>query len=83
MWWNITRDKIPLYSLDASYMATPAIGYIKLNRFAQNTMEEYQTAIDDLNKKGLKHLILDLRGNVGGYLHIAIALADEFLNDRN
>ena len=80
--YNITRDKIPLYSLDASYMATPEIGYIKLNRFAQNTMEEYQSAIDELNKKGLKHLILDLRGNGGGYLHIAIALADEFLNDK-
>jgi carboxyl-terminal processing protease len=78
----ITRDKIPIHSLDAHYMATPEIGYIKLNRFAQNTMEEFHSAINDLQKKGMKNLILDLRGNGGGYLHIAIALADEFLEDK-
>jgi carboxyl-terminal processing protease len=82
MEFTIIRDKIPLHSLDAAYMATPDIGYIKLNRFAQNTMEEFHTALSGLQKKGMKDLILDLRGNGGGYLHIAIALADEFLNDR-
>jgi carboxyl-terminal processing protease len=80
--FTITRDKIPIYSVDAHYMATPEIGYIKLNRFAQNTMEEFHTAMSDLQKKGMKNLILDLRGNGGGYLHIAIALADEFLDDK-
>ncbi|MDQ3192816.1 MAG: S41 family peptidase [Bacteroidota bacterium] len=80
--YNITRDKIPLYSLDASYMAAPEIGYIKLNRFAQNTMEEFNTALSALQKNGMQHLVLDLRGNGGGYLHVAIALADEFLNDK-
>jgi carboxyl-terminal processing protease len=80
--FTIVRDKIPLHSLDAAYMAAPEIGYIKLNRFAQNTMDEYHTALNDLQKKGMKNLILDLRGNGGGYLHIAIALADEFLADK-
>jgi carboxyl-terminal processing protease len=80
--FTIVRDKIPLHSLDAAYMAAPDIGYIKLNRFAQNTMDEFNSALSDLQKKGMKNLILDLRGNGGGYLHIAIALADEFLSDR-
>lgn len=80
--FTIIRDKIPLHSLDAAYMATPEIGYIKLNRFAQNTMEEFQEALEKLQKKGMKHLILDLQNNGGGYLHIAIALADEFLSDK-
>ncbi len=80
--YNITRDKIPIYSLDASYMAAPEIGYIKLNRFAQNTMDEFHKALDELQKKGMKDLVLDLRGNGGGYLHVAIALADEFLTER-
>ncbi len=80
--FEVIRDKIPIYSLDASYMATPEIGYIKLSRFAQTTMDEYLKAFNDLKALGLKHLILDLRGNGGGYLHIAIALADEFLKDK-
>jgi carboxyl-terminal processing protease len=77
--FEITRDDIPLYSIDASYMATPDIGYIKVNRFAKNTMEEYQQAIDTLKQAGMRSLILDLRGNGGGYLHTAFLLADEFL----
>ena len=80
--FEVIRDKIPIYSLDASYMASPEIGYIKLSRFAQTTMDEYLKAFNDLKNQGLKHLILDLRGNGGGYLHIAIALADEFLKDK-
>ncbi|MBA3899148.1 MAG: peptidase S41, partial [Bacteroidetes bacterium] len=80
--FTIIRDKIPLHSLDAAYMATPEIGYIKLNRFAQNTMDEFHEALSSLQKKGMQHLILDLQGNGGGYLHVAIALADEFLNDK-
>jgi carboxyl-terminal processing protease len=78
----ITRDKIPIYSVDAAYMATPEIGYIKINRFAQNTMDEFYSSMKELQAKGLQHLILDLRGNGGGYLHVAIALADEFLPDK-
>lgn len=80
--FTIIRDKIPIYSLDAAYMATPEIGYIKLSRFAQTTYDEYIKAFNDLKAQGLKHLILDLRGNGGGYMHIAIALSDEFLKDQ-
>jgi len=78
----IIRDKIPIYSVDAWYMATPEIGYIRITRFAQTTMEEYEKAIKDLKSQGMKSLILDLRGNGGGYLHVATALADEFLPDK-
>jgi carboxyl-terminal processing protease len=80
--YEIIRDKIPIYSVDAWYMATPEIGYIRITRFAQTTMEEYEKAIRDLKSQGMKSLILDLRGNGGGFLHVATALADEFLPDK-
>lgn len=79
--FKIIRDKIPIYSLDAAYMITDDIGYIKLNRFAATTLDEFQEALKKLKKKGLKSLILDLQGNGGGYLHAASALADEFLSE--
>lgn len=78
--FKITRDKIPIYSVDAAYMATPKIGYVKLNRFARTSMDEIHEAMDSLNKVGMKSMILDLRVNSGGYLDIAIDLADEFLS---
>jgi len=77
--FKITRDKIPIYSLDASYMVSPEIGYIKLNKFSATTMEEYTTAFNKLKKQGMKSLILDLQSNGGGYLGAAVELADEFL----
>jgi len=77
--YAIERDKIPLYSVDATYMATPEIGYIKVNRFARTTMDEFQDGVTELKSKGAKHLILDLRGNGGGYLQTAVQMADEFL----
>jgi carboxyl-terminal processing protease len=77
--FEITRDKIPIYSMDAAYMATPTTGYIKLNRFAAQSMKEVGSAIDSLNGVGMQNLILDLRGNGGGYLRTAIQLADNFL----
>jgi carboxyl-terminal processing protease len=79
--FDITRDKIPLYSLDASYMATPEIGYIKLNRFASTTVQEFTDAVEDLKKQGMKNLVLDLQGNGGGYLSAAVGLADELLSN--
>lgn len=79
--YTITRDNIPLNTVEASFMATPEIGYIKITRFAQNTHEEFVEALANLKKEGMKDLILDLRGNGGGYLHTAIALADEFLTN--
>ncbi|MBX7093689.1 MAG: S41 family peptidase [Flavobacteriales bacterium] len=78
--FTITRDKIPLYSVDAAYMADPETGYIKLNNFGEHTMEEFNRAIDSLKGLGMKHLILDLQGNGGGYLNTAIDLCDEFLS---
>lgn len=77
--YTITRDKIPLYSLDASYMVNDNIGYIKINRFSETTFDEYYDAFKNLKKKGMQKMILDLRGNPGGYLNMATSLADEFL----
>jgi len=77
--FTIKRDKIPIHSVRASYMIQAQIGYIKLNRFSGNTMAEFGNAINNLQSKGLENLILDLRGNPGGYLKAAIRLADEFL----
>lgn len=77
--FTITRGKIPLHSVDVAYMVTPTVGYIKISRFAATTYEEYLVAHDKLKAKGMKKLILDLRGNPGGYLEAAVDLADEFL----
>jgi len=77
--FKIIRDKIPVYSLDAAYMVDKATGYIKLNRFAASTADEFRDAFAKLKKQGLKNLILDLQGNGGGYLNIAVDLADDFL----
>jgi carboxyl-terminal processing protease len=78
--FTISRDKIPIYSVDASYMASPGIGYIKINRFGGTTTEEFNEAFDKLQKNGMKNLIVDLRGNPGGYLKTAIELAEKFLS---
>jgi carboxyl-terminal processing protease len=78
--YSITRDKIPLNSIDASFMITPEIGYIKLTRFAKTSLDEFSDAMDELEKEGMEKLILDLRGNSGGYLGTAVDLADEFLD---
>lgn len=77
--FTITRDKIPVYSLDASYMVDDCIGYIRINRFAATTGKEFVDALHRLQKEGMKDLILDLQGNGGGYLNAAIELADQFL----
>jgi carboxyl-terminal processing protease len=79
--FEITRDKIPIFSVDASYMADPKTGYIKISRFADSTVEEFKKALEDLKSRGMQALILDLSGNGGGYLNRAIELADEFLTD--
>ena len=77
----ITRDKIPIYSVDAKYMIDDGIGYIKVNRFAKTTMKELRDAITYLEDEGMKQLVLDLQGNGGGLLSTAIDMADEFLSD--
>ena len=77
--FKIIRDAIPLYSLDAAYIVKPTIGYMKISKFAATTYDEYIKAFNDLNKLGMKKLILDLRGNPGGYLNAAVDISDEFL----
>lgn len=78
--FTITRDKIPVYSVDAHYMIDKEIGYIKLNSFSRTTVEEVQNALTELKAKGMKSLIFDLQGNGGGLLDAAHKLADEFLS---
>ncbi len=79
--FDITRDEIPIFSLDAHYMIDDKVGYIKLNRFAKTTMAEFSVAIADLKQKGMTDLVLDLQGNGGGLLETSIDLADEFLEN--
>ncbi len=78
--YSITRDKIPINSIDAIYMVDNEIGYIKLSRFARTSIEEFTDAIAQLKKEGMKSLVLDLRDNGGGYLDVAFELADQFLS---
>jgi len=77
----ITRDDIPLYSVDVGIMLQGNIGYVKINRFAATTYEEMMEKMNFLQQAGMQKLILDLRGNPGGYLHIANQMCDEFLKD--
>ena len=80
--FTVKRDKIPILSLDAAYMIQPKTGYIRINRFGATTAEEFLKALKELQKKGMKDLILDLQGNGGGYLNAAIDLANEFLEQK-
>lgn len=80
--YTIVRDKIPIFSLEASYMATPTVGYVKISRFAASTHEEFVKAVTELKAKGMTDLILDLQGNGGGYLKTAVDMADELLSDK-
>ena len=77
--FTITRDVIPTYSMDIAYMIRPGVGYIKLNNFSATTAGEVHHALEQLLSHGMQKLILDLRGNGGGYLQAAVDLADEFL----
>lgn len=79
--FDIIRDKIPIYSVDASFMINEDIGYVKINRFAKTTMQELRTALADLKGQGMNSLVLDLQGNGGGLLNTAIEMADEFISD--
>ena len=81
--FTIVRDKIPINSLDASYMINDDTGYIKLNRFSATTTDEFMEAVKSLKANpGFKNVVLDLRGNGGGYLNAAYELADQFLEGR-
>lgn len=78
--FEIIRDKIPIFSIDASYTVDDDIGYIKINRFSMTTMDEFNQALLRLKTHHVKSLIIDLTGNGGGYLEVAISLADQFLD---
>ncbi len=79
--FTLIRDVIPTYSIDISYMVNDSVGYIKLSRFAAKTYTEFVEAMNKLEDLGMRKLILDLRGNTGGYLQASINIADEFLPD--
>jgi len=79
--FKIIRDKIPINSLDASYMLDESTGYIKLNKFSATTTDEFTEAMNQLNQQNIENLVLDLRGNGGGYLKTAIEISDQFLEN--
>ena len=79
--FEIIRDKIPLNSINAAYMLDNHIGYIKLDRFAQESTQEFKEAFAKLQAQGMESLIFDLRGNTGGYLNTAIELVDQFIDE--
>lgn len=77
--FTITRDDIPIYSVDAAYMVDDETGYLRINKFGAETAAEVRSALKDLNGKGMKNLILDLVDNGGGFLNAAVDIASEFL----
>ena len=78
--FNITRAKIPLKSVDASFMVDDTTGYIRLSKFSKSTSNEFRQCSSDLLRKGMKRLVFDLRGNTGGYFDQALLLCNEFLS---
>lgn len=77
--FTVKRSRIPIKSVDAAYMLTNKLGYIKINRFAETTYQEFKKGLDKLQDQGATQLVLDLRDNPGGFLSIAEQIADEFL----
>jgi len=82
LFFTVKRDKIPIYSIDASYMIQPGTGYVRISQFGATTGQEFKAALLKLKKQGMKSLILDLQENGGGYLEAAIDLANEFLKQK-
>ena len=77
--FDVVRDKIPVHSIDATYMIRPGIGYVRIGSFSATTYQEFMESMSRLQKEGMKDLVLDLQGNGGGYLQAAADLAGEFL----
>ncbi len=75
----LVRDEIPLHSVDAYYMVAPTVGYVRINRFALNTEEEFAQAMETLSRQGMQRVVVDLRGNGGGVMQAAIGIANMFL----
>ena len=78
---NVTRGKVNIKSVDLAYMVNDSVGYIKLDRFARNTYKEFKSSLNTLIDDGMTDLVLDLRGNGGGFIDIANSIVDEFLED--
>lgn len=79
--FEVTRDHVPITSVDAAYMLTNTLGYVKINRFAESTFKEFKAELKKLKGLGATQIALDLRGNPGGFLNIAEQIVDEFLED--
>lgn len=79
--FEITREKIPIYSVDVDYMINSNTGYIKINNFAMTTFDEFMKGLRELREKGMTKLILDLRGNSGGIMEASIKIANQFLKE--
>ena len=77
--FTVTRDKIPVHSIDAVYMYPDHVGYVRINNFGATTVDEFADALKRLKRQGMRDLVLDLQGNGGGYLNAAVGLANEFL----
>jgi carboxyl-terminal processing protease len=77
--FSITRDKIPIYSMDVAYMPTKNTGYIRINNFAVTTFDEFMRGLRELKSQGMTKLIIDLRGNSGGVMETAVQIANQFL----
>ncbi len=79
---NVKRQVVPIKSVDVALLLNPSTGYIKINRFAETTYDEFKSGLDKLQKQGAKSLVIDLRDNGGGFLEIASEIADELLKDK-
>jgi carboxyl-terminal processing protease len=79
--FNITRDKIPIHSVDVAYMTNDITGYIRISNFALTTYDEFMKGLRELKQKGMEKLIIDLRNNSGGIMEAAIQIANEFLSE--
>ncbi|MGB0984328.1 MAG: S41 family peptidase [Saprospiraceae bacterium] len=80
--FSITRDRIPIYSVDAGYMLNDETGYIKVNRFSATTSQEFVSKLDEFEKEGMKDLVIDLRQNPGGYLNAATSILNQLFGDK-
>lgn len=78
--FTITRGDIPVYSIDANFMITPTVGFVRVNKFGEGTYDEFLTALNKLKQQGATNYIIDLRENSGGYMDQAIRMANEFLD---
>ncbi|NUY81504.1 S41 family peptidase [Flavobacterium sp. MAH-1] len=79
---NVTRDIVPIKSVDVATMLNATVGYIRINRFAETTYDEFEDGLQRLKKRGAKEIVIDLRDNGGGYLEKAVEIADDFLSDK-